>query len=241
MEIEETHEDRVILHVTDTGRGIPKERQDSLFESFNRLDADETGVEGTGIGLNITKNLIELMAGSISVESVVGEGSRFTVELPKGANTEDSEEKMVVTPTLKKANPDRGPRHTLLYVEDNHANMTLVQKILSEREEVQLLTAPDAKLGISLAKSHLPDLILMDINLPGMDGITAMVHLRANKQTRNIPILAVSAHALKSEVGNAMESGFDSYITKPIMVEAFLETIDHYLNKVSPIAHQKIT
>lgn len=230
LEIEETREDRVIIHIVDTGRGMPKEKLGSLFETFNRLDADDTGVEGTGIGLNITKKLMELMAGTITVESSPGEGSRFSIELPKGGNLELSEEKLEIMPSIKTPQTSNGNKYTLLYVEDNPANLTLVQQILSNRKDILLLTAPEAQSGIDLANAQHLDLILMDINLPGIDGVTACKKLRENKNTCEIPIIAVSANAMQSQIDHAMSAGFDSYITKPFRVDNFLETINHHLN-----------
>jgi signal transduction histidine kinase/ActR/RegA family two-component response regulator len=230
LEIEDVKEDRVVIHIADTGRGMSKDKLDSLFESFNRLDADDTGVEGTGIGLNITKNLVELMDGAITVQSVPDEGSRFSVELTKRDNLKSSEEKLVITPSKKIPHAGGDNKYTILYVEDNPANLALVKQILSVRSEFSLLTAYEAQLGIDLANFQQPDLILMDINLPGMDGVTAMKHLRANKRTSKIPIIAMSANAMQPQIDKALLAGFDSYITKPIRVDYFLETINHHLN-----------
>jgi signal transduction histidine kinase/ActR/RegA family two-component response regulator len=230
LEIEDARDDRVIIHIVDTGRGVPEDKLETLFESFNRLDADDTGVEGTGIGLNITKKLVELMDGTITVDSVLGEGSRFSIELAKGGNLESSEEELVFRPVKKMPQVSKDHKYTLLYVEDNPANLEVVEQILSNREEINLLTAFEAQLGIELANFQQPDLILMDINLPGMDGITAMKHLKENKKTCNIPVIAMSANAMQSQIDNALVAGFDSYITKPIELEFFLKTIFHHLN-----------
>jgi signal transduction histidine kinase/ActR/RegA family two-component response regulator len=228
-EIGEAKKGRVIIHIVDTGRGMPNEKLGSLFESFNRMDADDTGIEGTGIGLNITKKLIELMDGTIAVESVLDEGSRFSIELSKGKNLDPTDEKLVIVPSIKASQEINDQIYTILYVEDSPANISLVQTIFSDHKNIFLLTAEEARLGIDMANDRQPNLILMDINLPGMNGVTAMKQLRANKNTSNIPIIAVSANAMQSQIDKALLEGFDSYITKPIKVDQFLEVIFHHL------------
>jgi signal transduction histidine kinase/ActR/RegA family two-component response regulator len=228
-EIESVKENRVTIHIVDTGRGMPKEKLGSLFESFNRMDADDTGIEGTGIGLNITKKLIELMDGTISVESVLDEGSRFSIELSKGKDLDLTEEKLVIVPSIKAPQEIDDQNYTILYIEDSPANISLVQTIFTEHKNISLLTAEEAPLGIDIAHDRQPDLILMDINLPGTNGVTALKQLRASKNTSSIPIIAVSANAMQSHIDTALLEGFDSYITKPIQVDQFLEVIFHHL------------
>jgi signal transduction histidine kinase/CheY-like chemotaxis protein len=230
LDTEKTKKNKVIIHFTDTGRGIPKENLNSLFEPFNRLDADTTEIEGTGIGLSITKHLMELMGGHIFLKSTFGEGSRFSIEFSEGENrTLSEEDEQLIPPALNTLRTGDDKKRFLLYVEDNPTNLSLVQKIFSKFKNIHLFTAPEARLGIDIAESHQLDLILMDINLPGMDGVTALEHLKKNKTTSQIPVIAVSANAMESDIAHAMNAGFDSYVTKPIKISDFLGIINNYL------------
>ncbi len=217
----------VFVSITDTGEGIPHEKLDQLFEPFNRLNADEKGITGTGIGLTITKRLIELMEGNIAVKSEIGKGSSFTIQLPQGYQMPSI---INVTPKEFSPNfPENDKNQTLLYVEDNPANMQLVEKIVLLRPNTRLLCAPQAEIGIDLAVAHRPDLILMDIHLPGMDGTSAMKKLGDLKETKNIPVIALSANAMKKDVDQALDEGFKAYIIKPVHVGSFLKTINDFL------------
>ncbi|MBI4382507.1 MAG: response regulator [Nitrospinae bacterium] len=224
---------KIAVTVADTGPGIPQDKLAAIFEPFNRLEADRYGVEGTGIGLTITKSLIELMDGSISAESVVGQGSRFTIELPMGKAADpgvepsDADRAGLSSPAVSER------KNVVLYVEDNPANMDLVKDILLLRPHIQLLCAPQARMGLDLAQAHVPDLILMDIHLPGMDGLAALKQLRESDSTRNIPVIALSANAMERCVRKALDQGFHSYLIKPIHVETFLQTIDAVLGRMS--------
>ena len=221
-------ERRLHLTVADTGSGLTEEQQALLFEPFERLGAEQSGVEGTGIGLTITKRLMDLMGGRIVVESVEGEGSRFTLDLP-----------LTVAPRGQPPDARRGPgavgaeagdpRRTVLYVEDNPAMQALVERILARRPQVRLLTAPQAQMGLELARAHRPDLIVLDINLPGMDGYEALAWLQRYEETRAIPVLALSANAMASDVKRGKAAGFLEYLTKPVDVAAFLAAIDRGL------------
>jgi signal transduction histidine kinase/ActR/RegA family two-component response regulator len=230
---------RLAIQVQDTGTGIPSEKLSELFEPFYRLDADKNNIEGTGIGLSIAKRLMELMGGSISAESVLGRGSTFQIEIPLGkkptpAATSHSPAKSNQIDSSKKENSGR----TILYVEDNAANLLLIREILSVRENTQFICAKQADDGLQLAHFHKPDLILMDINLPGMDGVTAMKKLKEDLKTSQIPVIAVSANAMKQDIADALEKGFDDYITKPIKVDLFLQLIDKNLNAKSKMGAQ---
>ena len=217
------------INVADTGPGISEEMQASLFQPFNRLDADKTGIIGTGIGLTIAKELIELMGGTIGLKSTVGKGSTFYIELD-----------VLETPTEKKApvaglsKPEippqkAGKKYTILYVEDNPDNLKLMEQVLNINGNFDLISAPQAEMGIDLAKTFDVDLILMDINLPGMDGITAMKALKRIEKTRNLPIVAVSANALEKDIKSCLNAGFTDYIVKPINIPQFLKKIDAIL------------
>jgi signal transduction histidine kinase/CheY-like chemotaxis protein len=229
LEYEKTSAGRLCIRVKDTGIGIASgEDIESIFEIFSRVEFESTMAEGTGIGLNITKRLTELMGGTIAVESVLGEGSCFTVEFPIGKPHEGGEKEPPPQVSTAKDNS----KYTVLYVEDNPANLELVRQILLSRPSIKLLSAPLAEAGIELAQAHQPDLILMDINLPGMGGIEAFRHLKSHNETSKIPVIAVSADAMQGDTKKALDEGFKDYITKPLNVPAFLNMMDKFLSDV---------
>ena len=218
--------DRIRISFTDTGAGLPPDKLAQLFQPFNRLGQEAGNVAGTGIGLVVTKQLVELMDGVLGVNSTVGQGSEFWVEL-----------RSTPTPELKTAAPEgalpkpavervNAPQKTLLYIEDNPANMKLVERLIDRRPDIHLLTAVDGALGIALARSTLPDVILMDINLPGISGIDALKVLRADPATAHIPVVAISANAMLRDIEVGRQLGFFRYLTKPIVVEEFMTTLD---------------
>jgi PAS domain S-box-containing protein len=217
---------RVRISVEDTGEGLSPEDIAQLFQSFNRLGRAASAEEGTGIGLVVCKRLIELMDGSIGVESTVGKGSSFWIELDLTARlSHDSSDTVVETfaPYLQHAQSD--PR-TLLYVEDNPANLMLVEDLIARRPDIRLLTARDGHRGIEIARTALPDVILMDINLPGISGIQALRVLARDAATAHIPVVALSANAVPRDIARGIEAGFFRYLTKPIKVNEFMETLD---------------
>ena len=217
---------RVRVSVKDTGVGLSPEKLEQLFQPFNRLGQETSGEEGTGIGLVVTKRLVELMGGAIGVASTVGQGSVFWIELVTTAAPmlAVSEAEPVVTAQPQVRND--APVRTLLYVEDNPANLRLIEQIIARRPDMRLLSASNGTLGIELARTALPDVILMDINLPGMSGIKAMQILRADTATAHIPIVALSANAIPRDIERGLEAGFFRYLTKPIKVPEFMETLD---------------
>lgn len=218
------------VNVSDTGIGISEENQKIVFDRFNRGDESTTEIEGTGIGLTITKRLIDMMEGSISLKSQVGEGSCFTIHLKRGKGKQKMSfpEAPRIPGELRKYELEG--ELTVLYVEDNPSNLHLVEQIfMDDRPYIKLLSAPLAKVGIELARVHRPDLILMDINLPEMDGVTAFKHLKSYEETSQIPVLAVSANAMKRDIDTALEEGFKAYITKPIDPRELLNTMDRVL------------
>jgi signal transduction histidine kinase/ActR/RegA family two-component response regulator len=219
-------EGRLVLSVADTGPGLTAEDRAQLFTPFTRLHA-KAEIEGAGMGLAITKRLVELMGGSVGVESEPGKGSRFFFELAIGEKTAIEGEE--TDPSLIIARTDE-TEVTLLHVEDNPANRALVQRILERRPHIQILAADTAEKGIELARTRDPDLIVLDINLPGMDGYEALARLRSYVDTRHIPIIALSANAMPSDVKRGLEAGFLQYLTKPIDVKEFLRTIDLFLS-----------
>ncbi len=230
LECENTGVNRLVFRVRDTRHGIASNKMDRLFEPFNRLGADQGQVEGTGIGLSIAKNLIELMAGKIRVHSTVGEGSAFEVELPCGKDPESpaSARSPVKIPDAPRPIPQAS---TLLYVEDNPANLRLVEELIASRGNIHLLVSERVRPALELVQNHKPDLILMDMHLPEMDGMAALKLLKADEGTRHIPVIAISANAMRADIDRALEEGFEGYITKPIEVDNFLEIVDKYLGK----------
>ena len=214
------------ISVRDTGMGLTPEQLAQLFEPFNRLGKEAGSEEGTGIGLVVTKRLIELMGGTIGVESTVGAGSLFWIELGLTPAPQIEPQRLAQLVQTRPALPDGTPLRTLLYVEDNPANLELVQQIIARRPDLRLLTATDGSRGIELARSHLPEVVLMDIYLPGISGIDAMKILRADPATGHIPIIAVSANAMPHDIERALAVGFFSYITKPIRIKELLEALD---------------
>ena len=215
------------LSVRDSGHGISDADLEAIFEPFNRLGIEPQDVEGTGIGLSITKRLLELMNGTVEVESAVGEGSSFTIELPL-ADSQPMTSDAAPRPAAAALNAN-GSTRTLLYVEDNPATLTLVQRVLDRRPGIRLLSAPQAHVGIELARAHRPDVIVLDINLPGMDGYEALQWLRAHEETRHTPVIALSANAMNADVERGLAAGFERYLTKPINVADFLAAIDAVL------------
>ena len=222
-------ENRVRVSVTDTGAGLSQENVTQLFQPFNRLGQGSSGEEGTGIGLVVTKQLVELMGGTLGVESVVDVGSVFWVEFEATSAPQllyDGENK----PSLEQWQPDTTvicmKQRTMLYVEDNPANLALVEQLIARRNELKLLTATDGDQGVALARTFVPDLILMDINLPGISGFQALAMLRDDPVTRHIPVLALSANAIPREIQKGIEAGFFKYLTKPIKVAEFMDALD---------------
>ncbi len=215
---------RTRLNIRDTGAGLLPDQLAQLFQAFNRLGQEAGGEEGTGIGLVVAKRLIELMGGTIGVESTVGEGSTFWFELLSVAEPCMPSHDETTPAVLLTSSGAR--RQLLLYVEDNPANLKLVEQIVGRHPQLRLLTAVNGDLGVELARSTLPDLILMDINLPGISGFDAMKLIKAGPTTAHIPIVAVSANAMPLDVERGLKAGFYRYITKPIRVSEFMEAVN---------------
>lgn len=222
------------INVSDTGMGISEEKLDQLFDPFNRLGAEHGEVEGTGIGMTISKKLMEVMNGSIGVESIVGEGSTFYIQLPACHNRPGMEEPINIPKAGNKTLTSEGfSPFTLLYIEDNAANLKLIEDILTDYPEVTLITATHAETGLNMARASKPDLILMDINLPDIDGIEALKRLRNFEETHAIPVVAISANAMEKDIQRAMAQGFKTYITKPIDIRKFRSIIEDELKSMN--------
>ena len=217
---------RTRISIRDTGTGLTKEKLARLFQPFNRLGQENSSEEGTGIGLVMSKLLVELMGGVIGVESTVGVGSVFWFEVDSA--TAPQLEFKTIDPILVVKAPSRQvvPTHTLLYVEDNTANLELVERLIARRPDLRLLSALDGSLGVEMARNSRPDVILMDINLPGISGIEALRILRHDPLTAHIPVLAISANAMTGDVKRGLDAGFLRYLTKPINIHEFMEAMD---------------
>ncbi|QKE39710.2 PAS domain S-box protein [Ferrovum myxofaciens] len=218
--------ERTRISIRDTGAGLPLEKLTQLFQPFNRLGQENSAEEGTGIGLVMSKRLVELMGGVIGVESTVGMGSVFWFELASDTEPYLSMEGEDAA-ALAEPHVLRGTRlHTLLYVEDNPANLKLVEQIIARYPDIRLMSAVNGNSGIEIARSSQPNVILMDINLPGINGFEALKILHLDPTTTHIPVIAISANAMPLDVERGMKAGFFRYITKPIRVNEFMEALD---------------
>lgn len=231
---EELPEQRLRIIVSDTGDGIPSDRYADLFAPFERLGREAGKVEGTGIGLTIAKRIIENLDGEIGFESEEGQGSTFWVDVPL-SDRMDADVEEPLTQIVEDSHPitreSGNGQHTVLYIEDNPANMRLMENIVGQFANISMLSAYNAELGLDLARQHIPDLIFMDINLPGMNGIEAMQELKRFPATESIPVIAISADAMPRDIENAMENGFRDYITKPINVAETYQAIANIIKQ----------
>jgi PAS domain S-box-containing protein len=219
-------EGRIRVGVTDTGEGLTPGMLTQLFQPFNRLGQAASVEEGTGIGLVVCKRLVELMGGVIGVESTVGKGSVFWIELNLTAAPRLGAQfpKPVADATVQVLTAAHS--RTVLCVEDNPANMMLVEDLVARRPDIRLLGAKDGRSGVEIACASQPDVILMDINLPGMSGIAALRILAEAPATAHIPVVALSANAMPRDIAKGLEAGFFRYLTKPIKVNEFMDTLD---------------
>ncbi|NQV55292.1 MAG: response regulator, partial [Rhodospirillales bacterium] len=231
VDVDDAGEEFLRITVTDTGLGIPANKQARLFEPFDRLGRESGEIEGTGIGLTITKQIMETLGGAVGFKSEVGVGSTFWIDLPLADGTEspleeDSSEAEEISLQLRDSRSG-----IILCVEDNPANLALIKMVVERISDATLMPVNNAEASIRLASDVLPDVILMDINLPGMDGIEALAQLRAADRTKDIPVIAITAEAMPEEIKRLKKAGFDDYFTKPIDVQRVLKCINSYLEE----------
>jgi signal transduction histidine kinase/CheY-like chemotaxis protein len=217
---------RIRICVKDSGDGLTQDKLAQLFQPFNRLGQEANVEEGTGIGLVVCKRLVELMGGVIGVESAVGKGSEFWIDLNLTAEPRPVAGTAEPTASAQAQVQADAQMRTLLYVEDNPANLMLVEDLIARRPDIRLLSARDGHRGIEIARTSRPDVILMDINLPGISGITALRILAEDPATAHIPVIALSANAMPHDIEKGLEAGFFRYLTKPIKVNEFMDTLD---------------
>jgi len=219
----------VRINIIDTGIGIKPDKQDAVFEPFYRIKLKDKPTEGTGIGLSVVKKLVEAMNGRIGLKSEYGQGCTFWIELPQAKPMaaqlaeEDIAALSATVFTVKQK------MHRILYVEDNPANLALMQWIFKKMASCELLSATTAEQGIKIAQEEQPDLILMDLDLPEMDGFEALKRLHANSKTADIPVIAVSAHAMPEYIEKGAKAGFIDYITKPMQVNQLIAAVQRVL------------
>ena len=219
--------DRVRIEVIDDGIGIPADQRDKLFEPFQRAGQETGPIEGTGIGLVISKRLAELMQGRVGFASEAGQGSRFWVEVPSALATEPS----AVRPAAPLSSPlaTSATRWKVVYVEDNPSNIAFMREVMGDLASVELLTAPTAEIGLELIRAHQPAVVLMDINLPGMSGLDAVRQLARWPETRDIPVVGLSAAALVRDTTRAKDAGFYRYLTKPVKIVELTAVLEELL------------
>jgi len=220
--------ERIRINIKDTGHGLSAEKLSQLFQPFNRLGQETGAEEGTGIGLVVTKQLIELMGGTIGVKSSVGVGSEFWIELNRDVASILADNKTLSTDLIPQVSAEDGSC-SLLYIEDNPANLLLVQQIIDDQPSIRMLSATDGINGIALARTARPNVILMDINLPGISGTDALFTLKNDPLTAHIPILAISANAMPTDIQKGLAAGFLRYLTKPIKVSEFIQALNFAL------------
>jgi signal transduction histidine kinase/ActR/RegA family two-component response regulator len=225
--------DHVRIAVQDSGQGLQPAQVQALFQPFNRLGQEGGPEQGTGIGLVVTQRLVELMGGTIGVDSRPGEGSTFWVDLrasDQPALPREATDWGALT-SLPHPPARRGPA-TVLYVEDNRASLKLVEELLAARGDIRLLSAGDGQLGVEMAREHQPDVILMDNNMPTMTGREAQAILKQDPRTAHIPVIALTANAMPGAAASGLAAGFYRYLTKPLDPRRLLEALDSALATV---------
>ncbi len=230
IDVQAGEQSRIRIRVSDTGTGISPEKMKLLFSPFERLGAEQTEVEGTGIGLVLSKRLVEIMEGSIGVESQVNVGTTFWIELPGAVSPEDSLKAAFTGGLLAAADAvSEVQRPTVLCIEDNPSNLRLIERIMAQRPGIRLVTALLGKTGVEMALQHLPQLILLDVHLPDIDGKEVLQQLRADPATAGIPVVVISADATAHQEKRLRDAGAQDYLTKPLDVQKFLGIVERIL------------
>jgi len=211
------------LAVSDTGPGIDAAKVARLFTPFDRLGAEQTSVEGTGLGLTLSKRLVEAMGGSIGVESTTGAGSTFWIELPLTEGYLEREER--VSGGLDAVAPEPALERVVLYIEDNLDSAQLMERIFSRWPSVRLISSMQGRLGLELARQHRPDLILLDLHLPDIQGVEVLQRLRSDPATKDIPVIITSADATPGQISRLLAAGADDYVTKPLDIPKFVQAV----------------
>jgi signal transduction histidine kinase len=227
IRVDDSEGERICISVRDTGNGLDGAALAKLFMPFERLDAAASGIEGTGLGLALSRSLVEAMNGTIAVESDVGVGTTFAIELDRGEPA--ALELATAQDQQLLAEREYSSARRLLYVEDTVANLRLVEEVLRARPSVKLLPAMMGQLGLELAREHLPHLILLDLHLPDLDGDRVLAQLQQDEATRDIPVVILTADATRRQLDALLGGGAADYLTKPIGIRKLLETLDHYL------------
>jgi PAS domain S-box-containing protein len=221
---------RVRLSVSDTGPGIEAHLHERLFAPFDRLDADAKGIEGTGLGLALSKGLMEAIGGSLGVISEPGVGSTFWLELPLATtSTNFAESELDVTPSTPE---NESQLATVLYIEDNVGNVRLLERLLAHRSSIELVTTMQGSQAFELALQHRPDLILLDVHMPDLSGYEVLALLKGDERTASIPVVMLSADASNEQVKRFADAGARDYLTKPLDLQNFLQQLDVYLGEV---------
>jgi CheY-like chemotaxis protein/anti-sigma regulatory factor (Ser/Thr protein kinase) len=220
-------EGRMRLAVSDTGPGIERPMLERLFTPFDRLGAEQAGIEGTGLGLTLSKRLVEAMNGELLVESRPGVGTTFTVALPAAEAPGTVFDRPDAPPAEA---PAAATRATILYIEDNLANLRLLERITSLRPGLTLLSAIQGRRGLELARSHRPQAIVLDLHLPDMPGAEVLARLREDAGTRDIPVIILTADATSGQMARLLEQGARAYLTKPVDISEFLACLDDALH-----------
>ena len=221
---------RVRLRVTDTGPGVAPQLHDRLFAPFDRLDAESKGIEGTGLGLALSKGLMEAIGGSLGVESEPGTGSTFWLELPLATTSENFASVDLDASVQPETNPTLTA--TVLYIEDNIGNVRLLERLLVHRPNVRFLTSVAGNLGVELAQQHRPDLILLDVHMPDLSGFEVLELLSQDERTSSIPVVMLSADASHEQIQRFRDAGARDYLTKPLDLQHFLTQLDVYLGEI---------
>jgi CheY-like chemotaxis protein len=219
------------LGVRDNGKGIPANRQAEVFQPFNRLNAEFSKIEGSGVGLVITKQLVEMMNGELNFESAEGVGTHFWIDLPLALEWNQQQKEIIKSVDYAPTQLAFNTLKNVLYIEDNPTNVRLLQQFFKRHDCLNLDVAEEPFVGIYKARNDQPDLIILDINLPGMDGFEAMNVLQNDRLTKHIPVIGLSANAMPYDIERGIKSGFFEYLTKPVDMNRLIETLNRVFLK----------